>query len=125
MTNSAIRLDNPDWIPREIAACLREHRDDLLAAEYFDHIKNLSWCVEVVADLQEACRPSGIVAHHCTREAEPGEIASRGLRILAGGGDAHRAEFLARHADKFTTEELRYIKQNFSEVWSDPSLVRP
>lgn len=114
-----IRLEDVSWIPRNLQDELERHRDRFLEEEFGDNIKREQWFLDLAAALEAECVPRGVVAFHCTREAEPGEIQSRGLRRLEGGGHAHRAEFLARFDDRFTTGELETIKKDFAEVWGD------
>jgi hypothetical protein len=114
-----VRLDEVDWIPLSLRNELERHRDRFEDEDTGDTITRESWFARLSESIEAECVKRGLVAFHCTREAEPGEIKSRGLRILSGGGDAHRAEFLTRHADKFTAEELQSIKREFVEVWGD------
>lgn len=115
----AIHLDTPDWIPAVLQAQLAAHATEFQAAGYFDSIKSASWSHHLLVDLQRASSGRRIIAYDCTREATPGEIALRGLRTLKGGGDAHRAEFLARHGGEFTADERLEIERKFTEVWGD------
>jgi hypothetical protein len=114
-----VRLDELDWIPRDLRDELELRRDRFVEEEFGDNIKHERWFLDLAAALEDWCAPRGVVAFHCTREAEPGEIQARGLRRLDGGGEAHRAEFLLRFADRFTPEELQTIERDFADVWGD------
>lgn len=118
-TNNPVRLDKIDWIPRSLRTELERHRGQFLAAEFGDEIKRQPWFADLAGSVETECASRGIVAFHCTREAEPGEIRSRGLRALKDGGDAHRAEFLTRHSNDFSADELDSIRHDFAEVWGD------
>jgi hypothetical protein len=119
-----VRLDKVDWIPRPLRDELEQHRDRFREAEFGDEIKRESWFAGLAVSLSVECIKPGVIAFHCTREAEAGEIMSRGLRVLNGPGDAHRAEFLSRHADKFSAEELEAIKHEFAKVWDSGKHAR-
>jgi hypothetical protein len=124
MARAPFRLDTISWIPSEIRTQLGEYEANFAAAEDFDDIKRKRWYSAIAAELAQLCVDHGEVAYHCTREAEPGEIASRGLRVLAGNGDAHRAELLVRHGHRFTEDQRQFIDNQFAKVWGDGSSAR-
>lgn len=69
--------------------------------------------------LEEVVARRDVVAFHSCREAEPGEIASRGLRILDGNGDSHRAEFLERFGHLVSQGDREQVERDFEQVWGD------
>jgi hypothetical protein len=120
MSSAPIRLDTTEWIPPVLQTELMQHAAEFAAAEYLEDIIGKRWFTTLAADLEKACADCGVVAYHCTREAQPGEIAARGLRILEGDGDSHRTEFLVRHGNKFTAAERVEIDRHFTELWANP-----
>jgi hypothetical protein len=119
-----IRLDTTDWIPAELQKQLARHTADFASAAYYEDVNRSQWFTGLASDLERACEECGVIAYHCTREAQVGEIAARGLRILEGNGDLHRNEFLARHGNRFTEAERSEIERHFTELWGNPLQAR-
>lgn len=122
--STPVRLDHTDWIPDFIRTNLTRHEGEFVRARSVEGIEHEPWFAQLAGDLQEIAHRREVVAFHCCREAEPGEIASRGLRVLEGNGDAHRAEFLTRFGDRFTPDERGDIEREFREVWGDGHYAR-
>jgi hypothetical protein len=115
---SVIRLDTPDWIPADLRARLESHEAAFRAAEFRDDIKDGSWYRDLEAALQDAANGRSVIAYHCTREFEPGEIARRGLRVLRDC-HSHRAEVFERVAANFTSDQRIQINNRLAQVQHD------
>lgn len=119
-----VRLDHTGWIPDSIRADLARHEDEFIRARGAEDIEDEPWCAELANEMQRIAERRDVVAFHCCREAEPDEIVSRGLRVLEGNGDAHRAQFLTRFGDRFTPEQRGQMQRKFLEVWGDGRYAR-
>ena len=119
-----VRLDHVKWIPRSIRADLARHRSDFERSPYADHIQAEPWFEQMANALQEIAARRDVIAFHCCREVEPGEIATRGLRVLEGNGDSHRAEFLERLGHLFPQSDREQMKRDFAQVWAGQSFSR-
>ena len=122
--NRPVRLDQIGWIPRSIRVELTRHQQDFERSEYKETIEGEPWFERVACALEEVAARRDVVAFHCCRQAAPGEIASRGLRVLEGNGDLHRAEFLDRFGHLFTETDREQIRRDFDQVWADGNFSR-
>lgn len=122
--SSPVRLDQVTWIPRSIRADLAHHRSDFERAEHADDIRAEPLFEQIAIALEEVAQRRDVIAFHSCREPEPGEIASRGLRVLDGNGDSHRAEFLERFGHLFAQGDREQIERDFAGVWGDGKFSR-
>jgi len=91
-----LALDHVGSIPRAIRSRLDANRDRLSSVQYFDHLLQWPELKSAAADLDSIIRGSKVLAYHCTKELQPGLIASSGLRTLSL--ETHIADFIAHVA---------------------------